>query len=137
MVRDPRPRFAHGRGAPPRYLAQVRSAAGEVRFAGGGVPDRSYACADEAALAALLGRLLAARVPLGRDHRVDGPAELGERWLEAGRLDGVMVTLAWRGPGEWTLREWWPGVVAWREAPQEAIARLDFDPGELGMAPTA
>ena len=81
MVRDPRPRFAQGHGEPPRYLAQVRSAAGEVRFAGGGVPDRSYACADEAALASLLGRL---------DHGL----LLGDGQARSGGVDAAGV-VAW------------------------------------------
>ena len=137
MTRADLPRFAHGSGEPPCHLAQVRSAAGELRFAGGGRPDTVFTYPGEPALAGLLARLLSARVPLGRDHRIDGPAERAERLLEAGLLRGGLGELGWRGPGQWTLREWWPGAVEWRESEVAEIARLDFDPAGLGVDKTA
>jgi hypothetical protein len=135
VVRDGLPRHAHGQGEPPRHLAQVRPEARELRFAGGGRPDLVLAYQDEMALLGWFERLLSARVPLGRDHRIDGPAERAARLIEAGTLQGELVDLGWRGPGAWTLREWWPGVVEWCEAPAEAFARLDFDPVEPGTPP--
>lgn len=137
MAREKLPRYTHGHGEPPRYLAQVRPEAGELRFAGGGKGDVVVAFAGEAALAALLARLLAARVPLGHDHRIDGPAELAERLVEAGSLPAPLIRLEWSGPGRWALREWWPDAVTWRAADATEFARLDFDPAELDRSPSS
>ena len=128
---DDRPRYAHGSGFPPRHLASFNRQLGELRFAGAGQADLLVAFASEDELVAHLARLIAAGVPLASDRRIDGPAELAATLVENDRLAGTVIELSWRGPGAWSLREWFPGAVEWREAPAEEFANLDGDPAWL------
>ena len=125
---DDRPRYAHGSGFPPRHLASLNRERGELRFAGAEQEDLLVAFASEEELVACLARLIAARLPLASDRRIDGPAELAATLIENGRLAGTVIELSWRGPGNWSLREWFPGAVEWREAPAEDFASTDGDP---------
>ncbi len=125
------PRYARGKGTPPRHLASIHRERGEWRFDGGGQPEHRIAIGSDAEQDRLLARLVAERVPLASDQRIDGPAERAMRLADAGRVTGPVIELSWHGPGAWQLRERKPGAVEWVEAPAAEFACLDFEPHRL------
>ena len=124
---DDLPRYARCTGTPPRHLASIHRERGELCFDGGGHPKRRINIGSGAEQDRLLAWLVAERVPVASDQRIDGPAERAMRLADAGRITGPVIELSWHGPGAWQLRERCPGAVEWVEAPAVEFACLDFD----------
>jgi hypothetical protein len=108
-------RYANGRGRAPRHVVSIIGAAPnfEVRVSlPGGWRDwlgfeKVHTCKDHAAVKAELIKLALERVPLSVGGMIPGPSD--ELCLMLDR-DGWppgfhYLEIAWRGPGEWVIRE--------------------------------